>query len=784
MKVSYLCKGLTCPHCAGKIEAAASQMAGVLGARADLLSQTLHIESEDSCEPKSLLAEIRAIVARYEPQVEVLSLEDGQVFDFAIDSSSDRLNCEAISQAVRALPGVTDCKVSAQSISVTVQKTGPLRTKDALRAALADIVAKQDPNASVRSVRKSAKEKKGLLQSVTLAAGLLFIPALVLWYSGHLSGTAGQLVFYSLYLLFGFPVLTLALRSVRNGSFFDENMLMSIATVGALALGELPEACAVMLFYRIGEYFQERAVLRSRNSIAHLMDLRADSVTVLTDEGERVLSPNDVCTGDRFLVRPGERVAVDGVVESGDSSLDLRALTGESVPVAVTMGDRVLSGSVNGTGALTVRATCDYSESTVARILAMIESAQSRKSKAERFITRFARWYTPLVVGAALLIATLPPLLGFGAWPTWIHRSLIFLIVSCPCALVLSIPLTFFAGIGAASRQGILVKGGSVLESLGHLDTLVLDKTGTVTEGRFSLDRILPAQGVSSNELLACARLALSHSSHPIARALSERIPEESQEGNACEFQEFPGLGVRAEVSLERHETIHVGNPAFFEREGISCSYEAGCGVLVARDGRYLGQILVADTLRSQSAETLKALKRKGVRRIVLLSGDSKDAVAKVAQALPIDDWYAELLPQDKVGHVEALLHDLPTKGKLAFVGDGINDAPVLARSDIGIAMGGIGSDAALEAADLVLMTDEPKKILTALAIAEKTQGIATANIVMALGVKALVLLLGAVGLAGLWAAVFADVGVTVLAVANALRLQRDFPLDCGAREE
>ena len=579
-------------------------------------------------------------------------------------------------------------------------------------------------------------------------------------------------VFLILYLIpnliIGWDVLWRAVRNIAHGQVFDENFLMALATVGALAIGEYPEAVFVMLFYQVGELFQSYAVDQSRKSITALMDIRPDYANMEGPDGQlEQVDPEDVAVGDTIIIKAGERIPLDGVVLEGSSTVDTAALTGESLPRRVESGDDVISGCVNLSGLLKVRVTKAFEESTVAKILDLVENSASKKAKAENFITKFARYYTPVVVFCALALAVVPPLF-VGNWTGWVQKALIFLVVSCPCALVISVPLSFFGGIGGASRQGILVKGGNYLEVLADTELVVFDKTGTLTKGVFQVTAIHP-EGVSQQQLLELAALAESYSDHPISRSLKEAWGKALDTARVGQVEELSGRGVRAQVDGKE---VWAGNGKLMEEIGLAYrpSGQVGTVVHVAAEGRYLGYILIADEVKPDAKEAIAALKAQGVKKTVLLTGDAKDVGEAVAQELGLDEAYTQLLPGDKVERVEALLQETSPKGKLAFVGDGINDAPVLSRADIGIAMGALGSDAAIEAADLVLMDDKPSKIAKAMEISKRTLRIVRQNIVFALAVKLLVLMLTPFGLANLWEAVFADVGVMVLAILNASR--------------
>ena len=571
------------------------------------------------------------------------------------------------------------------------------------------------------------------------------------------------------YLIIGWDVLWRAVRNIAHGQVFDENFLMALATVGALAIGEYPEAVFVMLFYQVGELFQSYAVDQSRKSITALMDIRPDYANMEGPDGQlEQVDPEDVAVGDTIVIKAGERIPLDGVVLEGSSTVDTAALTGESLPRRVESGDDVISGCVNLSGLLKVRVTKAFEESTVAKILDLVENSASKKAKAENFITKFARYYTPIVVLAAVALAFLPPLLTSIQWVDSIQRALNFLVVSCPCALVISVPLSFFGGIGGASKDGILVKGGNYLEVLARTEIVVFDKTGTLTRGVFNVTAIHPDH-CDQGQLLELAALAECWSDHPISRSLKEAYGREMDSSRVSNVEEVAGRGVKAVVD---GHTICAGNDKLMEDIGVSWHpcHRVGTTVHVASDGVYLGHIVISDEVKPDAKEAVAALKAAGVRKTVMLTGDAQAVGEDVANRLGLDEVHTQLLPAGKVERVEELLKEVSPKGALAFVGDGINDAPVLSRADIGIAMGGLGSDAAIEAADIVLMDDKPSKIAHAIRIARRTLSIVRQNIVFALAVKLLVLLLSAVGLVSMWAAVFADVGVSVIAILNAMR--------------
>lgn len=608
------------------------------------------------------------------------------------------------------------------------------------------------------------KEKWILIRIVT--AAVLVAAAMI----APLEGYWRLAAFLVPYAIVGWDVLWGALRNIFRGQVFDENFLMALATVGAFCIGEYPEGVLVMLLYQVGELFQDFAVDRSRRSIASLMDIRPDWANVEQENELVQVDPEEVSVGQIIVVKPGERIPLDGVVTEGSSTLDTAALTGESLPRAVEAGDEVISGCVNQSGLLRVQVTKPYGESTVARILELVENSSARKARYENFITRFARWYTPIVVIAAAVLGLVPPLF-MGNWSEWINRALIFLVVSCPCALVISVPLSFFGGIGGASRQGILVKGGNYLEALAHVDTVVFDKTGTLTRGVFHVTAVHPRH-VTSEELLEAAALAESYSDHPIARSLREAYGKPLDNSRLSSVEELSGRGVCAQIDGKK---VCVGNHKLMAESGSECHrcHRIGTLVHVSINGQYAGHIVISDEIKEDAPETIAALRQLGVKKSVMLTGDAKEVGEDAARRLGLEEVYAELLPADKVERVEALLAEKSPKSRLAFVGDGINDAPVLSRSDVGIAMGAMGSSAAIEAADIVLMDDKPSKIPTAIRIARKTLRIVRQNIVFALGIKGIVLVLGALGLANMWIAVFADVGVSVIAILNAMRALR-----------
>lgn len=604
------------------------------------------------------------------------------------------------------------------------------------------------------------KRQKRQLWRIIIATVLL-LAAFLLPAKGYIR----LLIFLIPYIIVGYDVLISALRNIFHGQMMDEQFLMAIATVGALVLGEYGEAAAVMLFYQIGELFQSIAVGKSRRSIAALMDIRPDMARVLREGKEIELSPEEVSAGETIIVFPGEKIPLDGIITEGMTTLSTAALTGESLPIDAHTGDKAISGAVNLTGVIYIKVESEYENSTVSKILELVESSAEKKARLESFITRFARYYTPIVVCSALLLAFIPPIF-IGEWTKWINRALVFLVVSCPCALVISVPLSFFGGIGGASRQGILIKGATYLEILGKVRTIVFDKTGTLTKGSFSISEIFATDG-DPTSLLALSARAEYRSNHPIAESVIKEYGKEIMLPDST--TELAGLGIEALIDGRK---IFIGNERLMKKFGAEYLTPSKIGTVlhIAEEEKYLGYIVISDEIKPDGREAIKELKKLGIKKTVMLTGDKKEVGTAVASELGISNVFSELLPSDKVEKVEELLRE---GNALAFVGDGINDAPVLSRADIGIAMGALGSDAAIEAADIVLMDDKPTKISLAIKIARKTMAIVKQNIIFAIGVKVLVLILGAFGYAGMWPAIFADVGVMVLAILNAMRAMK-----------
>ena len=595
---------------------------------------------------------------------------------------------------------------------------------------------------------------------------ILFLVALIVPLQSQLINNG---LFVISYLIVGLEIVLKAIRNIFKGKVFDENFLMAIATIGAFVIGEYPEAVAVMLFYQIGEAFQDYAVDKSRKSIISLMDIRPDFANIQRNGKIDKINPEEVNVGDIIVVKPGEKVPLDGIIVKGTSMIDTSALTGESVPKEIKEQDEILSGCINENGVLEVKVTKKFGESTASKILDLVENASSKKSKSENFISKFAKYYTPIVVVTAVLLAIIPPMIFNRAeWIEWIHRALTFLVVSCPCALVISIPLGFFGGIGGASKIGVLVKGSNYLEALSNTEIMVLDKTGTLTEGVFEVQQINPID-ISKEDLIKYATYAESFSNHPIAISLKKAYGKEIVNKEVSETQELSGLGVRAVID---GESVLVGNEKLMKENCIDYikSEEIGTILYIAVNNKFAGTIVISDKIKTDAKETIDKLKKDNIKKIVMLTGDKRKVGENVAKKLGIDEVYTELLPSDKVEKVEELMKNKSENGNLAFIGDGINDAPVLAISDIGIAMGGLGSDAAIEAADVVLMTDEPSRVVDAIKISKKTMTIVKQNIIFAISIKLIVLILSAIGISNMWQAVFADVGVSILAILNALR--------------
>ncbi len=784
IKKELILEGLDCANCAAKIEERVGKLEHVTLSSMNFVTKTLTIEVLQSGDMDQVMSGTTAIVAKLEPDVvvkeKVFSKADKKILMLM---GLGCANCAAkIEKEVKTIDGVVNATVDfvSKKLIIEVKHKRELpriveeATKIAVRIESGVKVVDIEEQKKKGENEESKQEEDGInkVEFIRLGAGfVLFLVGIIMTFSPMIE--LG--VFLTSYLLVGGNVVLKAIKNIARGQVFDENFLMGVATIGAFAIGEYPEGVAVMLFYQVGELFQSMAVNHSRRSISALMDIRPDFANLKIGDNVEKVSPEDVAVGDTIIVKPGEKVPLDGKVISGTSMLDTSAITGESVPREVETGDDILSGTINKNGLLTVLVTKEFGESTVSKILDLVQNASSRKAPTENFITKFARYYTPVVVIVALALAVIPPLTIPGAtFSDWIYRALVFLVVSCPCALVISIPLGFFGGIGGASKAGILMKGSNYLEALNNVDTVVFDKTGTLTKGVFKVTKIVNLTNqLSDEDLLEYAAYTESYSNHPIAQSILKAYDKNIDKSVIEDYDEISGYGISAKV---KGKNILAGNLKLMKKENVSFDEnlskdEVGTIIHMVIDQIYSGFIVISDELKEDSKRAIQELRKLGVKKLVMLTGDNKAIGEKIGQQLGLDEVYSELLPHQKVEKLEMLEGREGRKGKLVFVGDGINDAPVLTRADIGIAMGGIGSDAAIEAADVVIMTDEPSKIASAIRIAKRTKTIVWQNIIFAFAVKGIVLVLGAGGLATMWEAVFADVGVAVLAVFNAMRV-------------
>ncbi len=778
---TYLLKGLDCPNCSAKIEKEVGDLEDVSSSVVNLMKQTLTISVKTSASGK-IQDEVATIVHSHEPDVKVSEQTDSYVTKKYLLKGLDCPNCSAkIEKEVGELEGValSEVNLMKQTLTVSMDHNKAASMLDMVTT----IVHSHEPDVEVSeqkadtSVAPDKKEKTPVYSdddkklTIRLISGaVIYAVGMGLTLFGHVSLPVELGVLIVAYIILGWDVVWQAVKNITRGQIFDEHFLMSLSTIGAFAIGEYPEAVAVMLFYQVGEFFQSLAVKRSRKSISDLMDIRPDSATVRRNGELVVAAPETVSIGELIVVKPGEKIPLDGIVTEGESMLDTRALTGESVPRSIRKEEEVLSGCVNQSGVLTIKVTKSFGESTVTKIIDLVENASSRKAPTENFITTFARYYTPIVVGMAAILAIIPPVILGGGWSEWLRRGFVFLIVSCPCALVISIPLTFFGGIGAASKRGVLVKGSNYLEALNKVSVVVFDKTGTLTKGVFKVVDITVEFGFTKEQVLEYAAQAESYSNHPIAKSIQEAFGKTIDQSVLSGYEEISGHGIRVLIGGKR---VLAGNSKLMDSEKVSYAacQSAGTKVYIAVDGRYAGCIVIADEVKDDSQNAIASLKKIGVEKTVMLTGDDEKIGKAVAEQLGLDEYYAQLLPDQKVEKLEYLDQHKTKGSKLAFVGDGINDAPVLARADVGIAMGGLGSDAAIEAADVVLMTDEPSKLVDAIDVAKATKRIVMQNIIIALGIKSVFLILGALGIAGMWEAVFGDVGVTIIAVLNAMRI-------------
>ncbi|WP_160670519.1 heavy metal translocating P-type ATPase [Clostridium sp. C8-1-8] len=791
IKKEFILDGLDCANCAAKIEDKVSKIAGISSANANFVTKTLTLEIEEINRVQELIKEITDTIKKIEPDVKVKEKNAKKPLKKEILLQGLCCgNCAAkIERETNNIDGVKSARVDFVSTKLIMEIDNPSKNSAILKK-VNEIVGRIEPDVKVIEIENRSKvskskshdhehgdeddhedghehgegSKKEIIRFAVGAA--IFGLATAMKFSNIV-----ELILYTIsYVIVGGEVVLRALKNIKRGQVFDENFLMSIATIGAFTIGQYPEGVAVMLFYQVGEIFQGMAVNRSRKSITALMDIRPDFANLKIGDELKKVSPEEVSIGDIIVVKPGEKVPLDGKVIEGTSMLDTSALTGESVPREVKIGDNILGGVINKNGVLTIEVEKEFGDSTVAKILDLVQNASGKKAPTENFITKFARYYTPAVVFAALALAIIPPLVIEGAtFSEWIYRALSFLVVSCPCALVVSIPLGFFGGIGGASKNGILVKGGNYLEALNNVEVVVFDKTGTLTKGVFKVTEVRAENSFSENDLISYAAYAESYSNHPIATSIVNAYNKKIIKESIQDYEEISGYGVKAIIDSRN---VLAGNYKLMEKENIPYKKieVIGTVVHVVIDKKYAGYIVISDEVKDDSAKAIKELKAIGIKKTVMLTGDNKAVGTKVAKQLGLDEVHAELLPDQKVEKVELLDNEKSPKGKLIFVGDGINDAPVLARADIGIAMGGVGSDAAIEAADVVIMTDEPSKIATAIKIAKKTRRIVMQNIVFALGIKAILLVFVAIGLGTMWEAVFGDVGVTLLAVLNSMR--------------
>lgn len=778
-KKVLILEGLGCANCAAKIEAQTQSLEGVNSATVDFVSKKLTIEAVDKKEFGKILGEVTAIVNKLEPDVKIIDTDKNKGNNASIMLEGlGCANCAAkIEAEVSKIEGVKFASVDFVSKKLTLETNTGINVSS-LNETIEGIVKKIEPDVKVIFKENAFKantnenndddkdsNKKEIARLII--GGAIFAVGMIFNFQNWLELT----LFLISYIIVGGPVVLKAIKGIARGQVFSEHFLMSVATIGAFFIGEYPEGVAVMMFYLVGELFQELAVGNSRKSISALMDIRPDYANLKIGDEIKKASPEEVNIGDIIVVKPGEKVPLDGKVLDGTSMVDTAALTGESIPRELVPGSDALSGFINKNGVLTVEVTKDFGESTVSKILDLVQNASSRKAPTEQFITKFARYYTPVVVFGALALAIIPPLVVPGAtFSEWIYRALVFLVVSCPCALVISIPLGFFGGIGGASKRGILVKGSNYLEALNNVEMVVFDKTGTLTKGVFEVVEVNAQIDYTDDELIEYAAYAESHSSHPIALSILKVYKKEIDFSKIDDYKEIAGHGLS--VKLADKEVL-AGNAKLMVSENIKYQEIETIGTVVhiAINKKYAGNIVISDEVKEDSAEAIKGLKALGIGKIVMLTGDMKAVGEKIGKQLGLDEVYSELLPADKVEKIEFLDANKSKRGKVVFVGDGINDAPVLARADIGMAMGGLGSDAAIEAADIVIMTDEPSKIVTAIKVAKRTRNIVMQNIILSLGVKAIFLVLSASGVATMWEAVFADMGVSIIAILNAMRV-------------
>lgn len=773
-KLHFELENMTCMDCASKIEDILGKKPEIKEVKFNFITKKLDIETFSNIDGNKLTEDIVDLIVELEPDVKVIKLENvrSKNLDFKLEGLTCGDCANKIERFSKGLRGVEDSKIDFinQSLKLEVREGIDLGF---LEKEVEEIVHALEPDVKVfrlDSISEEGQKESSVWSKLKelnlLTIGIAAVIGVVPWILG-LEGKARFLVYFISYLIVGHKIIIQAFKNTLKGIPFDENFLMTIATIGAFIIGEYPEAIMVMLLYQIGEVLQGVAVNHSRDSITALMDIRPDYANLKIGDDVEIVHPEDVKIGSHIVIRPGERVPLDGIVLEGESSLDTSNITGESVPRRVVTGDTVYSGVVNGEGLLVMEVTKEFGESTISQVLDLVENASSQKAETENFITKFSRYYTPLVVMAAVLIAVLSPVVSGGSFKESLYNASVFLVISCPCALVISVPLGFFGGLGGASKLGILIKGGNYLEALTEVETMVFDKTGTITEGVFEVQAIEAFEGYSEEEILKIAAYGESYSNHPIARSILQKYKKEIDSKKISDYKDITGKGIEVLLDGER---ILLGNKSLLEENHISVKEVSSIGtvVYVAKKGLHIGTIVVADKIKDNILDDLRELKKVGVKEIVMLSGDNISTVEQVGNMVGMDQVYGNLLPQDKVSIFEEIMSG--TDRKVAFVGDGVNDAPALARADVGIAMGGLGSDAAIEASDVVIMTDDIGKISKGVKIAHRTKKIVIQNIILALGVKLVVLILGALGSASMWQAVFADVGVSIIAILNSIR--------------
>lgn len=796
IKREFILEGLGCANCANKIEMQCKKVDGVLDANVNFITKHLVLQFQSEEKILNIIDEVKKIVKRIEPQVIVKekAINNAMKEVFILDGLGCANCATKMEREIQKLPGVNLAVVDFVSKKLIVEFSNSDDKKDTYNE-IEKIVKRIESHVKIipNNVNKfkheenahnhnhshnhshdngHMHEEEGINKNkiIQFSIGVAIFTIAVIFKLEYWIEFA---LFLISYLLVGGEVLLVAVKNILRGEVFDENFLMALATVGAFSIGQFPEGVGVMLFYQIGEFFQDIAVNKSRKSISALMDIRPDYANKKVNDEIIKVDPEEVHIGDIIIVKPGEKVPLDGIVIEGKSLIDTAALTGESVPREVKNGDEILAGCINKNGLLTIEVKKEFGQSTLAKILDLVQNASSKKAPTENFVTKFARYYTPIVVISATILAILPPILIPGAtFSQWIYRALVFLVVSCPCALVISIPLGFFGGIGGASKNGILVKGGNYLEALNSVEVVVFDKTGTLTKGVFKVTEINVENEISKDELLEYAAFTESFSNHPIATSILKAYGRDVSKEDIKDFEEIAGKGIKAKV---KGKYVLAGNSKLMESEKISYNKPENVGtvIYVAIDKKYAGSIVISDEIKEDSIKAIDSLKSMGVKKIVMLTGDNKDIASNIAKILGVDEVYSQLLPHEKVEKLEVLYKEKSPKGKIVFVGDGINDAPVLARADIGIAMGGVGSDAAIEAADIVIMTDEPSKIAEAIKIAKKTKSIVMQNIIFALSVKIAILILAVFGISTMWEAVFGDVGVALIAVLNSMRAMK-----------